>query len=112
MPCQLFAQQCSDYQEITKISECSGSPKHSIIGNIHTDILLLGSIILQHAFKTVADGFNGSLTSFWWNGPLSEDRVNFQQIYQNYLVALKVQTQNIIYNEKKCEKSSCFLFFL
>ena len=24
----------------------------------------------------------------WWYGPLSEDRENFQQIYQNYLVAL------------------------
>ena len=36
MPCQLFAQKCSNCQEITKISKCSGPPEHSAIGNIHT----------------------------------------------------------------------------
>ena len=40
MPCQLFAQKCSNCQEITKISNCLGSPEHSVIGNIHGDVLL------------------------------------------------------------------------
>ena len=39
------------------------------------------------SFKTIAGGFNGA---FWWYGPLSEN-LNFKQIYQNYLVALKEQ---------------------
>ena len=39
------------------------------------------------SFKTIASGFNGA---FWWYGPLSEDQEFFLQIYQNYLVALKV----------------------
>ena len=38
------------------------------------------------SFKTIASGFNGV---FWWYDPLSEDREKFQQIYQNYLVALR-----------------------
>ena len=38
------------------------------------------------SFKTIAGGFNGA---FWWYGPLSEDREKFEQIHQNYLVALK-----------------------
>ena len=37
------------------------------------------------SFKTIAGRFNGA---FWWYGPLSEDRDNFYQIYQNYIVAL------------------------
>ena len=37
------------------------------------------------SFKTIAGGFNGA---FWWYGPLSEDREKYEQIYQNYLVAL------------------------
>ena len=44
--------------------------------------------ILLHynmSFKTIAGVFNGA---FCWYGPLSEDREKFQQIYQNYLVAL------------------------
>ena len=40
------------------------------------------------SFKTIAGGFNGAL---WWYGPLSEDREKFEQIHQNYLVAL-IQT--------------------
>ena len=53
MPCQLFAQKCSNCQEITKISKCSvrGPPEHSAIGNIHRDILLLGIITLQHVIQ-------------------------------------------------------------
>ena len=39
------------------------------------------------SFKTIAGGFNGA---FWWYGPLSEDRENFKEIYQNYLVALSL----------------------
>ena len=39
------------------------------------------------SFKTIAGGFNGA---FWWYGPLSEDQEIFKQIYQNYLVALKL----------------------
>ena len=31
-------------------------------------------------FKTGAGGFNGA---FWWYGPLSEDRENLKEIYQN-----------------------------
>ena len=62
MPCQLFAQKCSNCQEITKISKCSGSPppppEHSAIGKIHRDILLLGILLLQYnmSFKTIAGG--------------------------------------------------------
>ena len=76
MPCQLFAQKCSNCQEITKISKCSGPPEHSAIGigNIlHRDILLLGiNLHYNMSFKTIAGGlnFNGA---FWWYGPLSED---------------------------------------
>ena len=44
------------------------------------------------SFKTIAGGFN---RAFWWYDPLSEDRDNFQQIYQNYLVAL-TPTSNIV----------------
>ena len=51
MPCQLFAQKCSNCQEITKISKCLGSPEHSAIGNIHTDILLLCIITLQQVIQ-------------------------------------------------------------
>ena len=39
MPCQLFAQKCSNCQEITKISKCSGSPRTLCHDNIHRDIL-------------------------------------------------------------------------
>ena len=42
-------------------------------------------------FKTIVGGFNGA---FWWYGSLSEDRENFKQIYQNYLVALKYCSQS------------------
>ena len=53
MPCQLFAQKCSNCQEITKISNVRGTPpppppEHSATDNIHRDILLLGIITLQH----------------------------------------------------------------
>ena len=58
MPCQLFAQKCSNCQEISKISKCSGSPEHSAIGNIHRDILLLGIITLQHVIQNHCGGFN------------------------------------------------------
>ena len=51
IPCQLFAQKCWNSQEITKISKCLGSPKHSAIGNMHWDILLLGIITLQHVIQ-------------------------------------------------------------
>ena len=47
----IFAQKCSNCQEITKISKCSGSPEHSAIGNVHRDILLLGIITLQHVIR-------------------------------------------------------------
>ena len=47
-------------------------PEHSTIGNIHRDILLLGTKLhYKMSFKTIAGGFNGA---FWWYGPLSEDR--------------------------------------
>ena len=39
------------------------------------------------SFKTIAGGFNGA---FWWYGPLSEDQEFLKQIYQNYLVALRL----------------------
>ena len=48
---QLFAQKCSNCQEITKISNVRGPLEHSAIGNIHRDILLLGIITLQHVFQ-------------------------------------------------------------
>ena len=81
MPCQLFAQKCSNCQEITKISKnVRGPPEYSAIGNInlHTfrDILLLGVITLQHVIE---NNFPvGLMTSaFWWYGPLSEDQEKF-----------------------------------
>ena len=48
------------------------------------------------SFKTIAGGFNGA---FWLHGPLSEDQEKFQQIYQNYLVALntKISVRFIIH---------------
>ena len=52
----------------------SPPPKHSAIGNIHRDILLLGIITYNMSFKTIADRFNGA---FWWYGPLSEDWEKF-----------------------------------
>ena len=60
----IFAQKCSNCQEITKISNCSGSLEYSAIGNIniHRDILLLGInyyITTYMSFKTIADRFNG-----------------------------------------------------
>ena len=70
MPCQLFAQKCSNCQEITKISKCSGPPPpprtfcHWYY--IHRDILFL-----QHVIQTIASGFN---FAFWWYGALSEDQ--------------------------------------
>ena len=51
MPCHLFAQKCSNCQEITKISNVRGPPEHSAIGNIHMDNLLLGIITLQHVIQ-------------------------------------------------------------
>ena len=39
------------------------------------------------SFEPTAGGFNGA---FWWYGPLSEDGEKFEQIYQNYLVALSL----------------------
>ena len=60
-------------------------PEHSAIGNIHRDILLLCVITLQNVIQNNCRRFNGA---FWWYGPLSEDRENIDQIYQNYLVAL------------------------
>ena len=49
MPGQLFAQKCSNFQEITKISKFLESPEHSAIGNIHRDMLLLGIISTCHS---------------------------------------------------------------
>ena len=51
MPCQLFAQKCSNCQEITKFQNAWGPPEHSAIGNIHRDILILGIITLQHVIQ-------------------------------------------------------------
>ena len=86
----MFAQKCSNCQEITKISKCSGPPpplppEHSAIGNIG---IFCYWVLLHYnmSFKTIAGGFIGA---FRWYGPLSEDRENIEQIYQNYLVALK-----------------------
>ena len=65
MPCQLFAQKCSNCQEITKISTCSvppppPHPEHSAFGN---DIGIFCYWVLLHytmSFKTIAGGFNGA----------------------------------------------------
>ena len=51
------------------------------------------------SFKTIAGGFNGA---FWWYGPLSEDQEKFEQIYQNYLVALTMITKTMSSNWKEC----------
>ena len=40
-------------------------------GNVHTDILLLGIIALDHVIQNNFGGFNGA---FWWFGVLFEDR--------------------------------------
>ena len=48
--------------------------EHTANGNVHTDILLLGIIALEHSFKTIFGGFN---SAFWWFGVLSEDREHF-----------------------------------
>ena len=48
---------------------------HSAIGNMHRDILLLGTLLQYNmSFKKIADGFNGA---FWWYGPLSQDWEKF-----------------------------------
>ena len=53
IPCQLFAQKCSNCQEITKISKCSGSPEHSAIGigyyyiTCHSKQLPVGLMVLS-----------------------------------------------------------------
>ena len=44
--------------------------EHTANGNVHTDILLLGIIALEHVIQTIFGGFNGA---FWWFGVLSED---------------------------------------
>ena len=68
------------------MSKCLESPEHTASGNVHTDILLLGNIALEHVIQKKIGGFNGA---FWWFGVLSEDRDFFCRIHQNYLVALK-----------------------
>ena len=59
MPRQLFAQKCSNSQEITKNIKMFEVPEHSAIGN--------RPIIDQNNCRWV----NGA---FWTSGPLSEDR--------------------------------------
>ena len=60
MPCQLFAQKCSNCQKRTKISKCSGVPRTLC------QMLLIGIFcywVLLHyniSFKTIAGGFNGA----------------------------------------------------
>ena len=57
MPCQLLAQKCSNYQEITKISKCSVPPPPPtpntlpLVISIDRDILILGIITLQHVIQ-------------------------------------------------------------
>ena len=59
MPCQLFAQKCSNCQEITKYQNVRGPPEHSAIGNIHRDILLLGIIIqIMHIREVVSKNYS------------------------------------------------------
>ena len=41
------------------------------------------------SIKTIAGGFKGA---FWWYGPLSEDQEKEFKIYQNYLVALNINS--------------------
>ena len=97
MPCQLFAQKCSNCQEITKISKClwpPPPPEHYAIGNIHGIFCYWVLLHYNMSFKTIAGGFNGA---FWWYGPLSEDREKCQQIYQNYLVALNIKWSNLLH---------------
>ena len=63
-----------------------GVPLHTLPFVIYIGIFCYW--VLSHynmSFKTIAGGFNGA---FWWYGPLSEDWEKFEQIYQNYLVAL------------------------
>ena len=54
------------------------------------------------SFKTFAAGFNGAC---WWYGPLSEDREHFQQIYQNYLVALITSIDAINFQDDLVQRS-------
>ena len=109
MPCQLFAQKCSNCQEITQISKCSGSPRTLDHGNIHRDILLLGIITLQHVIQNDCRWVNGA---FWWYGPLSEDREIFKQIYQNYLVALTQHLPMFLSSKmgEKQQQKTCLFF--
>ena len=74
MPCQLFAQKCSNCREITKISMFGGDtlPLVIYIGIFCYWVLLHYNM----SFKTIAGGFNGA---FWWYGPLSEDREIFNK---------------------------------
>ena len=71
MPCQLFAQKCSNCQEITKISKCLGSPPNTLPLVIYIGIFCYWVLLHYNmSFKTIAGGFNGA---FWWYGPRSED---------------------------------------
>ena len=85
MPCQLFAQKCSNCQP--NYQNVWGPPEHSAIGiNVHVGIFCYWVLLHYNmSFKTIAGGFNGA---FWWYGPLSEDQEYFFKFYQNYLVAL------------------------
>ena len=46
-------------------------PEHTANGDVHTDILLLDIIALEHVIQIFFGGFNGA---FWWFGVLSEDQ--------------------------------------
>ena len=73
MPCQLFAQKCSNCQELTKISKCLavwGPPPPPPPPNTLPLVIYIGIFrywVLLHynmSFKTkIAGGFNGA---FWW----------------------------------------------
>ena len=53
---------------------------------IYIGIFCFGVLLHYNmSFKTISGRFNGD---YWWYVPLSEDQEKFQQIYQNYLVAL------------------------
>ena len=65
MPCQLFVQKCSNCQETTEISKCSGSPRTLCHWQYTLYIGIFCYWVLLHynmSFKTVAGGFNGA---FW-----------------------------------------------
>ena len=77
MSCQLFAQKCSNCQEIIKISKCLGSSRvpNTLPLVIYIGIFCYWALLHYNmSFKTFAGGFNGA---FWWYGPLSEDQEIF-----------------------------------